>query len=394
MTFPEPRALPASPMRAFRDFVLKIHSRCDLACDYCYMYTLADQSWRTQPRVMSAEVISHLADRIAEHVAAHSIPSVSLILHGGEPLLAGGAVIEHAVTRTRDSIGARATVHARIQTNAVRLDRSYLSLFDRLGIQVGVSLDGGPQAQDRHRRTPAGQGSYAKVAAALSLLRSPRYRHLFRGLLCTIDLRNDPVSTYEELLEFQPPAIDFLLPNGNWSEPPPGRTPDFDSTPYASWLIQVFDRWYGARRKETRIRFFEDIIAVLLGGQSSTEGVGLSPVCVAVVETDGSIQQSDLLKSAYSGATLTGLHVASDGFDRALAHPSMAVRQSGLAGLADTCRSCSLRRVCGGGLYPHRYRAGSGFMNPSVYCPDLYGLIMHIKRRITADLANLRILQL
>ena len=36
----------------FREFVLKIHSRCTLACDYCYMYELADKTWRLRPRRM------------------------------------------------------------------------------------------------------------------------------------------------------------------------------------------------------------------------------------------------------------------------------------------------------------------------------------------------------
>ena len=26
-----------------RQFILKIHRRCDLRCDYCYIYTMADQ---------------------------------------------------------------------------------------------------------------------------------------------------------------------------------------------------------------------------------------------------------------------------------------------------------------------------------------------------------------
>ena len=30
-------------------FVLKVHSRCDLACDHCYVYEAADQSWRGRP---------------------------------------------------------------------------------------------------------------------------------------------------------------------------------------------------------------------------------------------------------------------------------------------------------------------------------------------------------
>jgi hypothetical protein len=29
----------------FREFVVKVHSRCDLACDYCDVYEMAGQSW-------------------------------------------------------------------------------------------------------------------------------------------------------------------------------------------------------------------------------------------------------------------------------------------------------------------------------------------------------------
>lgn len=36
-------------------FVLKVHSRCDLACDHCYVYEHADQNWRRMPVAMSAE---------------------------------------------------------------------------------------------------------------------------------------------------------------------------------------------------------------------------------------------------------------------------------------------------------------------------------------------------
>ena len=28
----------------FRQFIIKIHSRCNLACDYCYVYEMADRS--------------------------------------------------------------------------------------------------------------------------------------------------------------------------------------------------------------------------------------------------------------------------------------------------------------------------------------------------------------
>jgi uncharacterized protein len=94
-------------------------------------------------------------------------PWRSLILHGGEPW-------------------------TRIQTNAVEL---YLRLFRELGVGVGVSLDGAADGHNRHRRFASGCGSYAAVSAALDRLRQDRYRDLFTGFLCTVDLRNEPVAT-------------------------------------------------------------------------------------------------------------------------------------------------------------------------------------------------------
>ena len=242
------------------------------------------------------------------------------------------------MTAVRAAIGAGVAVDTSVQTNGVGLSDAYLRLFDELGIRVGVSLDGDAQAHDRHRRFPSGRGSYAAVAAALRRLVDGSHRHLFSGLLCTIDLRNDPVQTYEALAEFEPPRIDFLLPHGTWESPPPGRIPGAVSTPYADWLIAIFDQWYPA--PQTRIRLFEEIMHLMLGGTSGTETVGLAPSRLVVIETDGSIEQGDMLKVAYPGAPETGLHVDRDPFDAALLTPGVAARQLGEQALAEECRSC------------------------------------------------------
>ncbi|MEV5710604.1 FxsB family cyclophane-forming radical SAM/SPASM peptide maturase [Actinoallomurus sp. NPDC052274] len=370
----------------FREFVLKIHSRCNLACDYCYMYEMADQSWRSRPRRMERAVLDQTARRIAEHVHAHGLDRVKLVLHGGEPLLAGAERLAYAVRAVRAAVGPGTRVDVRVQTNALRLNAGFLRLFDELDVAVSVSLDGDEEAHDRHRRRTDGRGSHAAVKAGLALLTDGPYRHLFAGLLSTIDLRNPPVRTYEALLAWGPPQIDFLLPHGNWSTPPPGRVPDGPDTPYADWLIAAFDRWYDAPRQETRVRTFGEIMQLLLGGASTTESIGLSPVAVIVIETDGAMEQISALKSAFPGAPATGLHVERDSFDAALLLPSVAARQIGLDALAPACRSCAVRRVCGAGLYAHRYRAGAGFANPSVYCPDLFRLIAHIRGRVQAGL--------
>ena len=369
----------------FREFVLKIHGRCDLACDYCYMYAMADQSWRTRPKQMSLAIADQTAARIGEHVRRHAVGEIGLVLHGGEPLLAGPDIISRLVAEVRDAVGDQVTVHASVQTNGVGLDDRYLALFSQLGIHVGVSLDGAADAQDRHRRFASGRGSHQAVTTGLRKLASERYRHLFNGLLCVIDLRNDPMATYEALLAFGPPRVDFLLPHGTWESPPPGRLPGNADTPYADWLITIFDDWY--REPRTQVRLFAEIIRLLLGRTSDIESVGLAPASFVVVETDGAIEQVDTLKAAFGGAARTGLNVVRDPFDDALMLPGVAARQLGYRALSDKCRECSIRRVCGGGLYAHRYRPGTGFANPSVYCPDLMRLIGHIRETVAADIA-------
>jgi uncharacterized protein len=384
----EPGARDPLPIR---QFIIKIHGRCNLSCDYCYVYTMRDQSWRTRPRVMSDATIARTATRVAQHLRTHRIGTAEIVLHGGEPLLAGADRLTRLLSEIHGQVDRGTTLRFAVQTNAVLLDTDFLNLFRDWDVRVSVSLDGTPADHDRHRRRADGGGSYASVARALRRLTEPGYRHLFSGLLATIDLSNDPLATYHALVAHEPPAIDFLLPHGNWSQPPPGRDPDSLRTPYADWLIAIFEHWYAAPRRPTRIRSFEEILHLLLGGASRVEGLGRTPAASAVVQTDGDIEESDMLTSAYPGAAGTGLNVHRHDFDDLLRwRRRRAERGADPAKLCATCAGCRLREVCGAGLLPHRYRAGTGFANPSVYCPDLYRLITHVRTRLNTDLDRLR----
>jgi uncharacterized protein len=368
----------------FRQFILKLHARCNLACDYCYMYRPGDQTWQSRPKVMAPVVVRQTARRIAEHVREHDLSRVEVALHGGEPLLAGPTVLAEVATELRQTLPSGVTLDLVVQTNGVLLDETFVDVLSAHDIRIGVSFDGTRETHDRHRRYADGRGSYTQTTDALQLL--TRHRELFAGLLCVIDLDEDPLATYESLLRFDPPRVDFLLPHGNWSTPPPHRTPGTREAPYGEWLRRVFDRWYDVPVQETEVRLFAEIMNLLLGGQSRIESVGLSPVALITVNTDGSLEQVDSLRAAYPGAVSTSLNVRTNAFDDALRHPAVLERQRGMAALAESCQRCEIRRVCGGGHYAHRYRRGSGFRNPSVYCPDLTKLIKHIASRLTADM--------
>ncbi|WP_159847499.1 FxsB family cyclophane-forming radical SAM/SPASM peptide maturase [Nocardia sp. CY41] len=371
----------------FLDYIIKLHSRCNLACDYCYLYEMADQSWRDQPKMMSHKVFDDTCQMIADHARRFEIPALNLNFFGGEPLLVGHRNFEYFASRARTILDPISTVRIVLQTNGVLLDDEFLRICDEWDICVTVSLDGDEQSHDRHRRDRRGAGTYARVTAGLEKLIAGDRSHLFAGLLCVIDLANDPLQTYRGMLAFQPPAVNFEIPHGNWTTPPPGPFGDPDSTPYADWLITIFDHWYDAPQLQTRIRMFDNIIDLLLGGTVRSEVFGLEPIRIAVIETDGTVEQIDDLKSAFAGATKLRTTGRGNPLDQAMVHPAIVARQIGVDALSDTCRSCPIHTVCGGGHYVTRYQEGEGFRNPSVYCADLTKLIRHIESRIRADAA-------
>ncbi|MCZ4121075.1 FxsB family cyclophane-forming radical SAM/SPASM peptide maturase [Streptomyces sp. H39-S7] len=364
-----------------RQFVLKMHSRCNLSCDYCYVYQAADQSWRTKPTTMSPAVIDQAAARIGAHVAEQRPDWIEVVLHGGEPLLAGTAAIAHAVTAVRAAVPATTRVRFLMQTNAVLLTRSTLDFLEQLDVRIAVSLDGDAHAHDRHRRFPNGDGSYAAASAGLGLLTSARYRHLFVGLLSVVDLETDPLETYAALAAWQPPDIGFLLPHRTWADPPP------PGARYGSWLARVFDTWYPTVPRATGVRIFDEIIAVSLGARTATTAIGAGPVQYVTIESDGTIEADDILKVAYPGAPATGLNIAVDDLNAFIHSEAIRRRAPGTEALCPQCRECRIVKVCGGGAYPHRYRPGSAFDNPSAYCDDLALLIRHVQQAIARQLA-------
>lgn len=365
-----------------RQFVLKLHSRCNLACSYCYIYEGPDQSWRDKPATMSAATIDLAASRIAEHVDTHRPPWIEVVLHGGEPLLAGLPTLRKVAEAIRGAVRDTA-VRLIVQTNGLLLTEQMLEGLDALDILVAVSIDGSASDNDRRRRFRDGRGSHEAVSAGLRAVASERFRHLFVGILSVVDLESDPLAVYEALTEWDPPLVDLLLPHRTWADPPP------PGARYAAWLSEVFDRWYRSGGA-TGIRMFDEIIAVLLGARTGTTAIGAGPVQHVTVETDGSLEADDILKIAYPGAPATGLTLRTHSFDDYMRAPALKDRRSGIDALCRECRECPIVGVCGGGTYPHRFRPGHGFANPSAYCHDLMAVISHIKDAIAGDLSGRR----
>lgn len=373
------------PPPRITNFLLKVASRCNLACDYCYMYEHVDQSWREQPKLMSDDIVGATIRRIADYAAASDLERIAVILHGGEPLLGGAERLADIARRVRSAMPA-VRVDVGVQTNGTLLDREAIDVLEGGEVGISLSLDGPREATDRHRRTAAGRSSHEATMAALELLRERPA--VFAGVIAVIDPANDP----SELLDFfaaqRPPRLDLLLPDASHLRPPPGRNADPDL--YSQWLIQAFDAWYD-RHPTMPLRTFEAVLDGLAGLPSGTDAFGFGDVSLLTIETDGTYHDLDVLKITVAGATALGGNVMNRAVDEVAASTRLAAHRELLRpdGVSETCRRCAEVQICGGGAVPHRY-AADGFGHPSVYCRELQTLIAHARHRMVATLTEQR----
>ncbi len=370
----------------FHIFLWKIASRCNINCSYCYIYNLDDTTWRDQPHFMSEKVAQQAATRMLEHCRAHGKTDAVVTFHGGEPLLGGVRHLDMLTSTVRRTLtDGGVDVLIGMQSNGLLFTPEIGDLMLERSVGIGISLDGPPEVNDVHRVDHRGRPTSERLEKALDVLLSERYRSLFRGFLCVINPDSDPVAVTKYFLNYKNLRVDFLLPDNNYANPPAGKRDDPDATPYGDWLIRSFDYWF-SHSPRSNVRIFSSLIKMLLGGQSEVEALGVGPVDLIVVETNGDIEAVDTLKSSFHGAAKLGYNIFKHDFDTVARHQAVQSRQSGVGALCGTCQACPVARVCGGGYLPHRFSKVNGFDNPSVYCADLLKLIEHIARTLVREL--------
>lgn len=372
-------------MVPFTNFVVKIHELCNINCTYCYMYNLEDKSFLGRPKRMTESVRDQLFLRLAEHVKEYELGDIVVFLHGGEPLLCGKKYVEEWIISLRRRIPLPCNVIVIAQTNATLLDEEWIDLFHRHGVRLGVSLDGPREHHDRYRITKKGAGTFDRVMEKLALLREhPLGPEVFGSILSVANPDIDPRQLWTTWTSTGFSRFDINLPHGSHD-----NLPWFTQRDLSRWLIELFDIWWTNNDAKVDIRFFRNILHLLLGAQSATDYIGGTQVGILVLETDGSLTGTDALRACDDGLIGTGMDVFENKIQDPMALKLVRDCNYGAGVLSSACLACEVKDVCGGGYYPHRYRRSNYFDNPSIYCEALFSIIHHIRSTVIADSGSL-----
>ncbi len=356
--------------------LLKVASRCNIDCKYCYIYHSPDKGFRRQPARMAVDTIDKIVARLGEYSKFEGT-ALAVVLHGGEPLLLGARRLARLLQGLRWTLGREATLA--LQTNGTLLDDELIELFAETRTRVAVSIDGPETLNDRFRIDRRGRSTYARTMAAIHRLSDhPESTGFFSGVLAVVDPRSDPVEVYNFFKDLNVPSVDFLYRDGNHDRLPYGKR-SMASSEYGQWMAQLWDI-YVADPDPTPIECLDNMFRGLLGGRSTKEGTGESSFGIIIIETDGSITKNDTLKNSYDGA------------DRFI--QDWSVHRNPLSEISKsreyrryvedqrpshaTCLECPWLAACGAGMVLHRWSEEAGYDNPSVYCGDQKYLCSHM----------------
>ncbi len=364
------------------DFVLKIASRCNLNCSYCYVYNKGDDTWRAQPSVMSEEVFELALARIDEYCKQSQQRAVKIIFHGGEPTLVGVAAFARMCSRIRERLVDR-EVFLSLQTNGTLLDDEWATVIKAHGIGVGISIDGPADLHDRARVYHSGAGSHARLMRGLAALRDADIELHF---LTVMQLGSDPLRIHQHLLDCGAKSINYLFPDHSHDDI--GRVRAlFGATPCADFMVPIFAHELSSLdRAGPRVTLIRTLARLVLGGGSDMDVFGNSPLRFLFITTGGSIEALDVLRVCANGLSDTGLNVRdhriADLRTRSAFYDDVVF--SGMS-LPQDCASCADRDLCGGGYLPHRYSKKRAFDNASVWCEDIRVLLAYVRAALGVD---------
>lgn len=371
----------------FTSFLIKVASRCNLNCSYCYMYKHADQSWKDKPRLLSDHHQDLLVKRLEEYVTEKKLKRILILYHGGEPLLFGAnriANLTHNIRKAVEPLGCQADFS--MQTNGLLITEKVLEKFEELKIGVSISIDGPKEMHDTYRLDHRERSSFDKVYNALVLLK--RFPKIFSGCIAVVNPNCEPRELIKFFDENQITGFSFLLPDAHYLNPPQGKQENPDL--YKDWLIKAFDCWFD-EFPHLKIRFFEEILLSFLGYKDRSDSFGLGHVSLLNIETDGTYHDLDVLKITEQNYSYLEMGLETNPIRDAERSPKIENHRLLLTkeGLSETCLACPHVDICGGGAVPHRF-SKDGYLNPTIYCEEMFALIDHVIIRLAEQLRKER----
>lgn len=247
--------------------IFKPTEACNSSCIYCDVVT------RKAPKTMKLQLLELIFRRINEYLKAKPSERITLIWHGGEPLLLGVDYFRTALKFQKSYCAeTRERIEHAIQSNLTLLNQDFVDVFRELGIhQMGTSFE--PIANIRGPGVKRDSEWYnRKFMEGINLLARNNMGWGFIYVVTRKSLER-PLELFHYLSNFKMSGGFNMNPVLIYGE----DTHDIAITPveFADFLGAIFPQWWKNRHRYPDVNPFKSILT-----NYQEQGRSLSLGCV------------------------------------------------------------------------------------------------------------------
>lgn len=354
--------------------ILKPTYACNFRCKYCYL----SNGTKSHTNMFDIDFANRIVSQIKEAFA--STRKVSIIWHGGEPLLWGKENYREILAFMQQELEGY-DVHQSMQTNLSLIDEEYLDILTQYNVKPGFSLDGTREIHDSQRVGIGGQPTFDTIMQNLALCRN---RDLKIG--CIVVGSRKHIGHIPELYQFmKEQKLNFKFNPLFISGEAEHNRDEYGITAqeYAQMCIELFDLWFDDREGKVTESNFVEIASNIATGKAT--GCMFSRNCqdnFLAIAPNGDVMpcgrfcDDDLRQFAYGN-----LH------DETLSEILPRIKKSEIYKRAEyiaqsDCAKCKWYDICHGGCLHDGFLRNGDFKNKTLLCPAYKQIFAHIERRM------------
>lgn len=349
--------------------IVKPTHTCNMACRYCYLDHQAEQG------MMDYNILENLVNKTLEN---HD--SVHFIWHGGEPLLISldfykrAAELQNRYKNKRVSNG--------FQSNGTLVTDEILDFCAERHFDIGFSLDGPKEINDRTRYFADGTSSFEKT---LTAIKKAQERKVGGGAIVVINRFN--IDHLDEIYAFaQRESINLklnpLIKSGNAKD----NYLELGIGPkeYGQAMVKLFDQWF-YDDSHVKLDPFEELMGNLLTGQPW--GCNYSVSCQNSFISVG--PQGDVYPCGrFDGVEGFKLgNINTDSLSEILSSEKRKRLQERTAEIK-SCEKCEHKSICNAGCMHNAYMRRGNIHDKDYYCSSYKILFSHIAKAMDRELAK------
>ncbi|MGP1522157.1 MAG: anaerobic sulfatase maturase [Treponema sp.] len=290
---PRAQKVPSSRSRSrypLNVLIKPVSGACNMNCTYCFYCDEMENRSQKSFGIMSEKTAESLIQKALD--GTHS--ACTFAFQGGEPTLRGLDFFRFFCDTVRSCNIHKIPVQFALQTNGLVIDKEWVAFFAERGFLIGLSMDGNKRIHDSMRRRRDGSGSFNNILRASQLFDNHRVEYNILTVV-SASLAKNIKDVYEFYLRnnfIYQQYIPCLDPIGEKS---PAHEWSLTPEAYGDFLKTLFDLWYRSfkREKPVSIRYFDNLVLMLLG--RPPESCGMLGRCTFqhVIEADGSVFPCD-----------------------------------------------------------------------------------------------------